>query len=297
MTGGTVYVAGHTRVRATRAEMSDRYDALYRIVAESQPTGVRFTYYRAVSKGLIPKTDLGYVKVQRALAAMREAGRLPYEWIVDSSRWMRKSRTYDGVEDVLYDVAASYRRSLWTDSGVAVEVWCESESVAGVLVGVTDPWDVPLFPIKGQTSIAFAHSAAQTYRHDPRELVVYYVGDRDPAGLEIETNLREKLSRYSGGRQFSFERLACTAEQVEQWHLLGTRPKKTSYRDAVTGAKEQWRGEAYEVEAIDPPILRDIVEEAITRWIDPEALRLHRIAEADERAFLEQLAGTYGGQP
>ncbi len=275
--------------------MSDRYDALFQIVSESQPTGVRFTYYRAVSKGLIPKTDLGYVKVQRALAAMREEGRLPYEWIVDSSRWMRKSRTYDGVEDVLQDVAASYRRALWTGSGVAVEVWCESESVAGVLVDVTDPWDVPLFPIKGQTSIAFAHSAAQAYRNDPRDLVIYYVGDRDPAGLEIETNLQAKLARYSGGRPFAFERLACTPEQVERWGLLGTRPKKANYRDAVTGNRRQWHGAAYEVEAIDPPVLRALAADAITSWIDPEALRLHRVAEASERRYLEQLAGAVGG--
>ncbi len=289
------YVAGHIkRVRADACEMGERYEALFSIVEESQPTGVRFTYYRAVSKGIVEKTESGYIKVQRALVKMRETGRLPYPWIVDSSRWMRKTPSYDGVEDALRDLSASYRRALWADSGVAVEVWCESESVAGVIGSVTDKWDVPLFPIKGQTSISFAHSAAQAYRRDPRDVVIYYVGDRDPAGLEIETSLHEKLLRYSGGRTFHFERLACTMAQVEDLSLLGTKPKKRIYKDAMTGERRPWHGEAFEVEAIDAPVLRQIVEDAITSHIDPEALRLHRIAESSERAGLLALAGRWG---
>ncbi len=133
-----VYEAGHLkRSRATKAEMGDRHDALYRVVADSQPTGVRFTYYRAVALGLVPKTESGYYKVQRALAEMRESGRMPYEWIVDSSRWMRKPDSWDDLAAALAEVAASYRKDLWRQNGVAVEVWCESESVAGVLLPVT----------------------------------------------------------------------------------------------------------------------------------------------------------------
>ncbi len=288
------YVAGHIkRVRADASEMGERYEALFSIVEESQPTGVRFTYYRAVSKGIVEKTESGYIKVQRALVKMRETGRLPYPWIVDSSRWMRKTPSYDGVEDALRDLSASYRRALWADSGVAVEFWCESESVAGVIGSVTDKWDVSLFPIKGQTSISFAHSAAQAYRRDPRDVVIYYVGDRDPAGLEIETSLHEKLLRYSGGRTFHFERLACTPRQIAEYGLLGTPAKKNAYKDALTGERRPFLADAYEVEAIDAPVLRNIVRRAIERHIARDALRLHREVEEQERTGLEALAGRF----
>ena len=86
------------------------------------------------------------------------------------------------------------------DADARVEVWCESESVAGVIWPVADEWDVPLFPIKGQTSASFAHAAAMTYRDDPRPVIIYYVGDHDPAGLEIEANLAHKLRGTQAGR-------------------------------------------------------------------------------------------------
>ncbi len=206
-----VYEAGHIkRKRSTKAEMAARYQALIQIVAAAAPTGVRFCYYRAVSQGIVPKTNNGYVLVQRALMHLRETGIIPWTSITDSSRWMRKPETWDSVEEMLADAASSYRRALWHDADARVEVWCESESVAGVIWPVTNEWDVPLYPMKGQTSASFAHSAAMTYRHDHRPVIIYYVGDLDPAGLEIEANLADKLGKYSGRGDMTIQRLACT---------------------------------------------------------------------------------------
>ncbi len=50
-------------------------------------------------------------------------------------------------------------------------------------------------------------------------------------------------------------------------------------------------GESVEVDAIPAPILRALVEDAITQHIDEEALRLTRIAEDSERDVLTRLAG------
>ncbi len=202
--------------------MGERFDALVDIVVDAAPTGVRFVYYRAVSKGIVPKTDNGYKQVQRALMALRESGRIYWSDIVDSSRWMRKPETWGSLDEMLSDAAASYRRDLWRSSDNRVEVWCESESVAGVIGPVTFEWDVPLFPIKGQTSAAFAYAAAMQYRGDGRPIVIYYVGDRDPAGLEIEANLAAKLREYSGRTDIKVTRLACTDQQVLAMHLVGT---------------------------------------------------------------------------
>ncbi len=73
---------------------------------------------------------------------------------------------------------------------------------------------MPLFPMKGQTSASFAHSAAMTYRHDNRPVTIYYVGDYDPAGLEIEANLADKLRGVLGRDDMTIERLACTPQQI-----------------------------------------------------------------------------------
>jgi hypothetical protein len=284
------YVAGHIkRHRATREQMQDRYDAVYDIVRANHPTGIRFTYYTATTRGIVSKDDSGYNKIQRAVLHLRRTGILPWDWIVDTNRWMRKPETWGSVEEMLDDAAASYRRALWRDSPVAVEVWCESESVAGVLYPVTAQWDVPLYPIKGQTSDTFAYGAAQSYRGDPRGLVIYYIGDHDPHGYEIESNLRAKLVKHSGRSDIAWSRLACTADDVEQLELHGSPPKKSDYIDAMTGNRVPWRGTSVEVEALEPPWLRNVLADAITAHIDPEALRLTRIAEQSERDILQRM--------
>jgi hypothetical protein len=290
----TVYEAGHingSRRRSTKDEMVERYQALYEIVRENQPTGVRFTYYAATAAGIVPKTQSGYVMVQRALLEMRRRNTIPWQWIVDSTRWMRKPTSYDSKEHAIASIAHFYRRSLWTEAETAVEVWCESESVAGVLYPVTEKWDVPLYPCKGQSSDTFAWEAAQSYKFDQRELVIFYVGDHDPHGYEIQTNLQRKLEEFSGRDDIEFERLACNAEDIEALRLSGSPPKKANYLDAVTGERIAWRGPAVEVEAIPPPTLRQWLDSVIEMEVDQERLRLLRVAEESEREALWLLAG------
>jgi hypothetical protein len=293
------YRAGHIkRERATRAEMQDRFDAIYEIVRDSQPTGIRFVYYTATTKGIVAKTDPGYNKVQRAILTMRRDSRIPWSWIVDTNRWMRKPTTWNSIDQFLSAAGESYRRALWHDSPVAVEVWCESESVAGVLHPITEKWDVPLYPIKGQTSDSFAWGAAQQYRDDERDLVIYYFGDHDPAGYEIESNLHAKLILHSGRDDIEWERVACTAEDVELLNLEGTAPKKGSYVDAMTGQRVPWHGKAVEIEAIDPRLLRRWLDANIEWFVDPEKLRITQAVEQSEREIFTNMARGYraGGE-
>ena len=89
------------RVRATKADMAERREALYEIVAEQQPMTVRQVFYQATVRGVIEKTEDGYAKVQTLLADMRRDGELPYEWLADNTRWMRKPKTFSGPEQAL----------------------------------------------------------------------------------------------------------------------------------------------------------------------------------------------------
>ena len=285
-----VYGAGPIkRERATQAEMHERHLALCSIVADAAPTGVRFCYYRAVSQGIVPKTDNGYRMVQRALMHLRETGIIPWTFIVDSSRWMRKPETWSSGDKLLHEVARTYRRSNWDDSDERVEVWCESESVAGVIFPVTSQWDVPLYPMKGQTSASFAYAAAMEYKDDERPLIIYYVGDYDPAGLEIEAHLAHKLRKYSARADMTIERLACTRQLIAELDLIGGKPKKRTWKHPALGV-QPFAGEAVEVEAIDAPILRNIVSDAITSHLDEHKLAVTRKGEEQERALFLRMA-------
>ena len=88
---------------------------------------------------------------------MRRDGTLPYGWIADNTRWMRKSASYHSLGDMLERQTELYRRALWDNQGCRCEVWLEKDALAGVVMDVTDPWDVPLM-----VTVAIRHSATCT---------------------------------------------------------------------------------------------------------------------------------------
>src|SRR5215471_4411559 len=97
----------------------------------------------------IDKTEAGYDKTQRQVLLLRRPGRLPYQHIADLTRWRRKPRTYNSVQEALYETARLYRKALWRDAGVHLEIWCEKDALAGVIFPVTSLYDVPLMVARG----------------------------------------------------------------------------------------------------------------------------------------------------
>ena len=82
-------------IGAARLEVQ-RYEPLVRIAYEHGPASVRHFFYQAVVAQLfdISKDLSGYRKVQRAILKLRREGRIPYELVTDTTRWMRKPTTY-----------------------------------------------------------------------------------------------------------------------------------------------------------------------------------------------------------
>src|SRR5262245_22830654 len=98
------------RKRRTTAELGDLADALYGLLEADHPMTVRQVFYRAVSAGIVAKTEQDYKNsVGRTLVKMRREGDLPYDWIADNTRWMRKTRSYSSVEQALAQTAEVYR--------------------------------------------------------------------------------------------------------------------------------------------------------------------------------------------
>ena len=66
------------------------------------PMTVRQVYYQLVSQGVIDKTEAEYKgTVCRLLVQMRKANLIPFDWIADNTRWMRKPNTYGSLGEML----------------------------------------------------------------------------------------------------------------------------------------------------------------------------------------------------
>src|SRR5215471_315218 len=105
------------RKRSTKAEVEERREALFDIVFTGKPMTVRQVFYQGAVRYIVEKAETGYDKVQRDLTIMRRAGELPYDWLADNTRWQRKPRTFDSVEQALRETdigaAVAWLRRRW----------------------------------------------------------------------------------------------------------------------------------------------------------------------------------------
>jgi hypothetical protein len=280
------------RSRRTKSAMAGIRAAIMDILSEDRPQTVRQVYYALTVRGAIEKNETEYQRtVVRLLGKMREGGQIPFEWIADNTRWMRKPSTFTGIESCLNSTAQFYRRDLWAAMPVYVEIWCEKDALAGVVMEETKIYDVPLMVAKGYSSISFLHSAAMTIQAKGKPAHIYHFGDLDPSGVDAARDIEAKLRRYGPGAEIHFERPAVTRAQVEEWNLP-TRP--TKQKD--TRAKK-FTGTSVELDAIPARKLRELVRECIERHVDQEQLKILKVAEESERELLKKWAGTYGGRP
>ncbi len=151
------------RTRRTKQDIDVVRAAIIRALEEDAPMTVRQVFYRLVSAGVIGKTENEYKStVCRLLGEMRLSGEIPFGWIADNTRWMRKPRTFSSLQSALKRTAEAYRRSLWDNQDVYVEVWLEKDALAGVLVEETDIWDVSLMVTRCYPSLSYLYSAADT---------------------------------------------------------------------------------------------------------------------------------------
>jgi hypothetical protein len=318
------------RERRTRAELAAVDDAIIEAVELEHPITLRGVFYRAVSMGAVEKTEHAYRLVGRQLLKLRRTGGIRYDWITDGTRWINKPDSYDDLDQMLEDAAASYRRALWRSQAAEVQIYSEKDAISGVVLPVTHRWDVPLGIVRGYSSESFAWSVAQSIvgaAERGKSTYVYQLGDHDPSGVDawrafrktvcgfLLEEYRELHRRIAAaypdhfgevaepddhdlgnkstctfvvGEEVAaavFERLAVTEMQVYDLDLP-TRPTKQSDSRA-----QSFDGGSVEVDAIPPTVLRRIVEDAITQHVDPEELRLTRIAELSEREILTNMIG------
>ena len=56
---------------------------------------------------------------------MRRAREIPFDWLADNTRWMRKPTSYESLADMLNEQTQFYRRALWSNQADYGEIWLE----------------------------------------------------------------------------------------------------------------------------------------------------------------------------
>jgi hypothetical protein len=273
--------------------------ALYNIVAEHQPCSVRQVYY--VGIGRFWDKDQGgsranYKRVCHELGVMREDGVIPWPWITDSTRRSIVPTMYDSHQEALQVLAETYRRDVWAGQPRRVEVWAESDSIAGVVKKTTMGLGVGLNSCRGQAGKAFTQISTATQQRIGKPVTILYVGDWDPTGLAIPRSVEERLHRYSNGAvEVDFYRLAVTPEDIISLDLATHDVNRSdpNYRRYARDCERAGLDPqvSVEVEALPPDVLRDRLKTAIYDLVeDADAWNSAVAAQAAERHLIADLA-------
>jgi hypothetical protein len=263
-----------------------------RVAAEAaRPITGRGVGYKLFAAKLIPSmADNEMQRVYRLLKVARERGDIPWEWIVDETRGLERVPTWDDPTDYAECVARSYRRDFWNQQPHRVQGWSEKGTVRGLLKPVLDKYAVGFNPVHGFNSATNVHDVCED--DDGRELIALYVGDFDPSGMFMsEEDLPKRFSKYDG-HHITLKRIALTGVHVLDLPSFPAANKKKDPRYKWFVARYGRR--CWELDAMDPNDLRNCVEQAIKKLIEPKAWKRCEKVNKAERRSLETVIAKWG---
>jgi hypothetical protein len=277
------------RDRRTRDRVAqlDRQIADVFIIDHSQ--SVPHIFYRMTNPRLIEpveKSESGYRHTQYRSVALRRACVISYGWITDASRRGYFINTFADRFNFVRQISGLYRSDLWSHNDCYCEVWTAARSIASVIDDDCREFAVPLFPAARFSSITLAYQAAEQINaeHNGRHLIIFYIGDYDPAGVLIDVALKSELRRHLDPHvSMEFVRLGITPEQIVQYNLPTKQRKKTDRRSPHVA-------ETVEAEAMPAGILRGLLRNFIEALLPTGAPAAARAAEESERNLLRSWA-------
>ena len=275
------------KVRGMAQKSLDLINAMAAIAEDAQPITGRGVGYKLFTAGLIPSMARSEMqRVYRLLKQAREEDIIPWDWIVDEAREFEQVASWDDPEEFAQSISRQYRLDFWKQQPERCEVWSEKGTLRGVLAPVLDEYGVGFRVMHGFSSATVVHDIADDY--DDRPLTALYVGDWDPSGLYMsECDLPDRLAKY-GSDHVQVKRIALTQEQLAALPSFPASDKRKDPR--YKWFIENFGNRCWEIDALDPNMLRDRVEEEINLCItDLDAWERCETSDQAQRESLQHV--------
>lgn len=272
-----------------------------KIIESFQAQGYRMTlrqlYYQFVTRNLIRNEEKSYKRLASIVSDGRLAGLIDWDAIEDRGRTPSVPSHYNGLRhimQVINNAAEGYTLDKWEGQDTYVELWVEKQALAGVLEPLAEKYHVTLMVNKGYSSQSAMYESANRFIGNMekmrdglvhREGLLLYLGDHDPSGEDMVRDIAERMRLFGVGPLFSVEKVALTTAQVRQYNPP---PNPAKVSDPRAGGYIAQHGRSsWEVDALDPPVLVQLISAAIERVIDVDALKALNSREARERGRLK----------
>lgn len=237
-------------------------------------------------------TQQSYKSLVDLLTRARLDGKVSWQAIADETRPVTIWGVHDNsrlfIRKELKDLLKGYWRNLQQSQPNHLEIVGEKNTVAPILRPVAGEYCIPLTTGRGYCSLPPRHAMAQRFRKSGKEkLVLLIVSDFDPDGDEIAHSFARSMRDDFDIRAIHPVKVALTAEQVEEFELPPIMQAKESSVHHAKFVERHGSDDVFELEALAPEQLQDILREAIEAVVDREALDAEIAAEKQDAAHLE----------
>ncbi len=255
---------------------------------------LRQLYYQFVARDVIPNRDSEYKRIGSIINDARLAGLIDWDAIQDRTRELKKNTHWGSPEGIIEAAMMGYQRDRWEGQPYRPEVWIEKDALIGVITPVCKELDVPRFSCRGYTSqsemwVGGRRMGAWIRQHDEQFPVVLHLGDHDPSGIDMTRDITDRLTMFSGG--VSVKRLALNMDQVDEYHPPPNPAKMTDSR--FIGYTEIYGNESWELDALEPQVLADLIEHAILALRDDDVYQAVLIREEQEKERLRAVSNNW----
>lgn len=230
------------------------------------------------------------------IANGRLAGMIDWSAITDRTRKVQRNSHWDSPSAIIDTCADQFEIDKWARQPAYVEVWVEKDALIGVLEAACQPLDVPYYACRGYNSMSEIWNAGynrfRPRAHAGKQCHVLYLGDHDPSGIDITRDVEERLNQFAetthavhgGDDWIKVTRLALNMDQVEQYDPPPNPTKMTDSR--AEDYVEKFGETCWELDALDPIVIRDLVTAAIKERRDA---KLWKQAVAEEQEHRKNL--------
>src|ERR1700722_6974774 len=116
--------------------------------------------------------------------------------------------------------------------------------------------------------------------------IVFHLGDHDPSGIDMTRDNYDRLSMFAGA-PVQVVRRALNMPQVEEYDPPPNPAKLTDSR--ARDYIDKYGDECWELDALDPAMLRDLIRDAVLRIRDREKWDAALAQEVDDLRYLDSV--------
>ncbi len=250
-------------------------------------------------------TKLSYDHFTQDLANSRLWGLTPWDAIEDPTRDVHEWHNDESVESALRLAAAGHHLDHWKNQRYAPIVLVEKDAALSIVARAADVYFVPYVSLKGYGSLSVLRNGVGKYclaaLDCDRTPVVIHLSDHDATGWDMVRNLKKYLMMFVH-RPVDVRHIALTPAQIiagyGDGYPLPSDPVKT--KDPRSGKYIQSLPEsgleegAWELDALAPDVLQNIIVNEINSLIDPVAWAKVEAEENEQRAIIVEVANEHG---